>query len=146
MKKQMTTIVATVTLIATLTVAGLAGLGTALTANIPFEFTVNGKTLPAGNYQVLKGTNPGTLIIRNTEKKTAAAAIARNVESGKSGKASLSFRRYGNQYFWAGASDGNAANELPVSQAERRTARGTDHLAVNESKPELVTVSATVGQ
>ncbi len=146
MKKQITTIVATVTLIATLTVAGLAGLGTAITANIPFEFTVNGKTLPAGNYLVTKGTTQGTLIIRNMEKKAAVAAIVRNTETGKSGKANLTFRRYGNQYFWAGASDGNAASELAVSQAERRAARGNDHLAVNESKPELVIVNATVGQ
>ncbi len=146
MKKQITTIVATITLIATLTIAGIAGLGTTITANIPFEFTVNGKTLPAGNYLVKKGSTSATLIIQNAEKKTAAAAIVRDAENGKSGKASLSFRRYGNQYFWAGVSDGNAASELPVSQAERRAARGKDHLAVNETKPDIVIINANVGQ
>ncbi len=146
MKKQITTIVATVTLIATLTIAGIAGLGTTVTANIPFEFTVNGKTLPAGNYLVMKGPTSATLIIQNAKNKTAAVAIVQGAENENPGKASFSFRRYGNQYFWAGVSDGNVASELPVSKAERKAARGNDHLAMTETKPELVIVSATVGQ
>lgn len=146
MKKQITTIVATVTLIATLTIAGIAGLGNTVSANIPFEFTVNGKTLPAGNYLVTRGSAPGALTIRNAKKGMAAVAIVQGAENGKSGKASLSFRRYGNQYFWAGVSDGNSVSELPISKAERRAARGKDHLAVNETKAEIVIINATAGQ
>ena len=146
MKKQITTIVATLSLIVTLTVVGIAGLGTNVSANIPFEFSVNGKTLPAGNYLVTRGANRGTLMIQNVERKTAAVAIAQDSGGKPTGKASLNFRRYGNQYFWASASDGNSASELLVSKAERRAARGADHLAMNETKPELVVISATVGQ
>ncbi|MBL8191831.1 MAG: hypothetical protein JNK38_27715, partial [Acidobacteria bacterium] len=64
MKKQITTIVATLSLIVTLTALGIAaGLTTKVTADIPFDFNVGGKTLPAGKYTVAKGTTQGLLII-----------------------------------------------------------------------------------
>jgi hypothetical protein len=47
-------------------------LGGVVTANIPFDFTVNGRTLPAGKYEVTSGTTPGMLIIRNAESHETA--------------------------------------------------------------------------
>lgn len=145
MKKQITTIVATLSLFVALTVIGIAGLGSAVRANIPFDFTIAGKTLPAGQYTMMRGTGQGTLLIRNTEKGWAAATIAQDGNVKDDGKAVLQFHRYGDQYFLATVSDGNTASELPMTKAERKAARGKDNLAVNE-KPEIVTVNATVGQ
>ncbi|MEK7830915.1 MAG: hypothetical protein AAB401_07510 [Acidobacteriota bacterium] len=146
MRKQITTIVVTLSLIATLTALGIAaGLGTTVIANIPFDFNVSGKTLPAGKYTVSKGATQGVLIIQNAEKGTSAVTIGRGADSKNDGKASLGFRRYGNQYFLASVTDGNKASEMPVTKAERNAARGNNNLAM-EIKPELVTVSATAGQ
>ncbi len=145
MKKQITTIVATLSLIVTLTALGIAaGSGIALTANIPFDFTVNGKTLPAGQYNVTTGSAQGTLMVRNADTREAAVVIVNNASTDQDGKAMLKFHRYGAQRFLASVSDGNNASEIPVTKAERK-ARSGDHLAI-ELKPEIETVSATIGQ
>ncbi|MBL8190427.1 MAG: hypothetical protein JNK38_20590, partial [Acidobacteria bacterium] len=128
-----------------LTALGIAaGLTTKVTADIPFDFNVGGKTLPAGKYTVAKGTTQGLLIIQDSEKGASAGVIAQTSTANMDGKATLQFRRYGNQYFLASVSDGNNTNEIPVTKAERKTRNG-DNLAM-ELKPEIVTVSATAGQ
>lgn len=147
MNKRISTIVATFSLIVILTALGIAaGLGRSVTANIPFEFTVSGKTLPAGKYDVTNGTTQAMLIIRNAVSGKAAAVITQKAEGKMDDKARLAFRRYGNQYFLASISDGYNARELPVTKAERNAARSGDHLAMNGAKPEIVSVSATAGQ
>ncbi len=146
MKKQITTIVATVSLIVTLTAIGIAGLVSNVTANIPFDFAIGGKTLPAGKYTVMKGTAQDMLIIQSADKKASAGVITQSGDAKTKGKASLEFHRYGNQYFLAAVSDGIKVGELPMTNAERKAARGKDNLAVNETKPETVIVNAAVGQ
>ena len=146
MKKQITAIVATLSLIVALTAIGIAGLVSTVTANIPFDFAIGGKTLPAGKYTVMKGTTPDMLIVQSADKGAAAGVITQSGNAKTEGKASLEFHRYGNQYFLAAVSDGIKVGELPMTNAERKAARGKDNLAVNETKPEIVVVSATVGQ
>lgn len=147
MKKQITTTVATLSLFIALAAIGFAaGLGTKLTVKVPFDFTVNGKTLAAGNYVVTNGASASTLIIRNEETGDSAGVIVRNEDAGKAGQAQLIFRRYGNQHFLTTVTDGQKALELPKSSAERKAARGTDNLANNELEPEIVRVNAAAGQ
>src|SRR6185295_3539020 len=76
--------------------------GTEIRASIPFDFTVRGKTLPAGEYALTRiGDEPSGLLIRNvrdkrehivfeTEPKDARRIPRRNV---------LVFNRYGDSYF-----------------------------------------------
>lgn len=147
MKKQITATVATLSFIVVLTAIGFAGLRATLNADIPFDFIVNGKTLPAGEYTLTPGAAPYTLIIRNVEKGDAAVTIVRSSADRKNHPASLTFRRYGNQNFLAGTNDGWGGNqELPVSKAEQKAARGKDNLAMKNVTPEIVTISATIGQ
>ena len=146
MKKQIATTVATLSLFLALAAIGFAGLGTKLVANVPFDFTVNGKTLAAGKYAVTNGSTANTVIIRNEETGSAAGTIVRTEDSKKTGKAQLIFRRYGNQYFLATVTDGNRVQELPMTKAERKAARGGDNLAGKETKPEIVRINAAVGQ
>lgn len=147
MKKQITTIVTMLSLISVLTALGIAaGLARSITANIPFNFTVSGKTLPAGKYDVTNGTTQGMLILRNAESHEAVAVITQRADDKMDEKAILVFRRYGNQHFLASISDGYKTRELLVTKAERNAARGGDHLAMNDSKPELVSISATADQ
>ena len=146
MKKQITATVATLSIILALSVAGFAGMGTKLTVNIPFEFTVSGKTLPAGTYTVKQGSTRSTLDIRSRENNAAAVTIVNDVDNKGGSQARLIFRRYGNQHFLAQVYDGtsNSAKELPKSKDERKAAQaGRDNLAMT---PETVTITATAGQ
>ena len=147
MRKQILSIVVTLSVIVTLSVAVLAGLSRKLQANIPFDFTVNGKTLAAGQYTVEQGSTQNVLVIRNWETKQAAAAITQGCGVGADSQPRLIFRRYGNQYFLAKVISDTSGNELMRSKAEREAAKaGRDRLAMKDAAPEIVTVSAQVGQ
>src|SRR5215475_91004 len=82
--------------------AGAQMSGTALRVNVPFQFIVSGKTLPAGNYEIRRiNDSPEGLLIRNaTDKRDhvmfqtepfAAIKIPRRSE--------IVFHRYGDDYF-----------------------------------------------
>jgi len=117
--------------------------GTEIRASIPFDFTVRGKTLPAGEYALTRiGDEPSGLLIRNvrdkrehivfeTEPKDARRIPRRNV---------LVFNRYGDSYFLeevvtAGEETGR---ELEPSHAERTLRR---EMAKNQVQPETVMVA-----
>lgn len=147
MKKQSTTIVIALSLIVGLSVMGIAaGLGGAVTAKVPFDFNVSGKTLPAGKYNITKATTQDMLIIQNAETHEAVAVITQKMEEKMGEKAKLVFHQYGAKYFLASVSDGQIVRELPTTKAERNAARGGDHLAKNIAMPEIVDVRATSGQ
>ena len=145
MKKQMLNVVVTLSIIVTLAVAGFAALGGKLEAKVPFDFNVNGKTLPAGEYTIEPSTNGSLLMIRNWKTGQAAASIARATKDNNDGKPQLIFRRYGQQYFLAQVISPTRVNELMKSKAEREAARG-NHLAQGGAAPEIVTISAQLGQ
>ncbi len=146
MRKQILNVVVTLSVIATLSIAVFAALNNKLEANIPFDFMVNGKTLPAGHYTVEPGSAQNALTIRSWETKQAAAAITQRLEVGAGSKPQLIFRRYGNQYFLAQVIGDASGSELPKSKAEREAAKaGRDNLAMN-AEPEIVKVSAQIGQ
>lgn len=111
-------------------------------ANVPFEFTVGDKTLPAGKIAARGGTESQTLSISNLDKGQHESRIARRLPgAGHSDRGKLIFRRYGNQYFLAQVwIRGNSGWELPKSRSQKALEREM-RLARN-SKPELVTVLA----
>ena len=126
--------------------AGGPSLETIVQVNVPFDFMVNGRELPAGQYTVAKVTT-GALVIRSEKK-----AVAFLVFSGKSQKgapsARLVFRRYHNQHFLGSIWDGSStsAQELGKSSAERKVAAELSrHLAQSDLQPETVTVLAGAG-
>jgi len=102
-------------------------------ADVPFEFIVNGSTLPPGQYTIQSfGTADGkTLLLRNADKNENATVNSFNVESRKSAsQTKLIFHRYGDRYFlsqvWvAGNERGHA---LPKSHREAELARDYDHV------------------
>lgn len=111
-----------------------------MNVNVPFDFIVNGKTLPAGEYRVDGlSTSTSTIAIRNTEKTAKLMALTNGCESIEAADASkLVFHRYGGQYFlaqvWsAGSSEGR---ELPRSRAEREVASN------NQPAPQIVAIAA----
>src|SRR5215831_15497222 len=147
MKKQVLNAVITLSVIAALSIAGFAGLDGKLEANIPFDFMVGGKKLPAGKYTVGEGGAGATLMVRNWETRQAAAAIAQGLQVRDGSKPLLVFRRYGDQYFLAKVISYSSGLELLKTKAEREAAKSKrDLLTMKDAEPEIVTVNAQIGQ
>ncbi|MCI0391768.1 MAG: hypothetical protein MOB07_23745 [Acidobacteria bacterium] len=149
MKKQILSVVVTLSIVISLSIASLAGLISKVTADIPFDFTVKDKQFPAGKYEVFRGPATGTLIIRNVNTKSSMVSIVHESDAKAESKAKLVFHRYGNSYFLSQAWDGmnDSGSELSKSKAEREVAKSTrDRLAQNAAKLEIITVMAQAGQ
>jgi hypothetical protein len=100
-------------------------------SNIPFEFVVGNKTLPAGEYQVSSVTAAGeALLIRSTEARDLAVRLSNTIEPQKDTQARLVFHRYGQSYFlvevWSGGdSTGRQLLESKRERSMRREYAGT---------------------
>jgi hypothetical protein len=99
-----------------------------IVVDVPFEFTVNGKTLPAGKYSVSRvhedsgyvlyikkdGSNEGTSFTTNAAVNMSAP-----------NKVALIFHHYGSDHYlaevWTGSN--NLGYRLPASRAELAAAR-----------------------
>lgn len=151
MKNQKLSIVATITIIVSLSIVGIAGLVGRVQADIPFDFMVGGKEFKAGEYSVerlrLNNSN-GALIIRSADNDEAANFIVTNVTDKTSQGPRLVFRRYGNHYFLTQIFDGlsNQGAELTKSKAEREAAKKRDIITQTVIEPETMTVVAKLGQ
>jgi hypothetical protein len=145
MKKQVLTIVATLSLLLTLAIAGSAIAAARLRANIPFDFTVGKDKLPAGQYTVDGTIVQGCLLIKAEDRsKSAFTSVFGGQSSGKPSRSKLVFHRYGSQYFLSQVWDEGSteAMQLPESRAERELAKQSRHLARNKVEPETVVVLA----
>ena len=86
-----------------------AGLGMAargqvrdqIVVTIPFDFVVDGKTLPAGTYNVNRVTdsNPKTLILHSFGNRTSVIVLPTRIAGGSADKVHVNFERVGGQYF-----------------------------------------------
>ncbi len=151
MKKQILSVVATLTLIIPMAIIGFASLNTRVRADIPFDFQVGGKEFKAGEYsfgRVFANNPVGGMIIRNADNGEAANFNVNSVFDKGEPHARLVFRRYGNQSFLAKIFDGESGlgYELVKSKAERELAKKRDIITQNIVKPEIVTVVAQIGQ
>jgi len=96
-------------------------------ANVPFTFTINRATLPAGEYSLKSMDEQGTaLAIRNLNSRTANLVLSSSCRSPKSaGQTRLLFHRYGDHYFlsqiWMEGSD--VGRELRPSAEEKEVAK-----------------------
>ena len=117
--------------------------GTAVRASIPFEFIVNGRKLPAGDYEIKRLTDePTSMIVRGVNNTHDFAIFMTEPDMSRRipNKSELVFDRYGDTYFlskmWdAGEQTGRL---LPTSRQERRMEHD---LASNNRTPETVAVA-----
>jgi hypothetical protein len=117
--------------------------GTELRASIPFDFSVRGITLPAGEYTVTRiGDEPTGLLVRNIRDKRKHVVFETEPEDVRRipRRNVLVFNRYGDSYFLeevvtAGDSVGR---ELSPSHDERTLRR---EMAKNQLAPETVMVA-----
>jgi len=91
-------------------------------ANVPFDFAVGSKTLPAGHYLFFTEPND-TVVISNGEYKITI--LSRTEEGNQSGSymSKLVFNRYGEHYFLREIRCPSIALnvEIPASKLERQT-------------------------
>jgi hypothetical protein len=118
---------------------GFAGLGITAKAqvpdqivvNIPFEFVVAGKTLPAGTYRVNRLSNDKSegLIFRSVETRAGAAAIVRPIEvqSARADQPQVSFETAGDAHFLSKVQTTDNVFTIPVSRAAILLASGKSH-------------------
>ena len=95
---------------------------------VPFDFSVNNKTMPAGQYDVLSAglKNPGTLVIRNATARMEMYVNTLDRQSPSlSSQTKLVFQQYGGTYFlsqiWTEGS--RAGLEFPKARTEIQEAK-----------------------
>jgi hypothetical protein len=87
--------------------------------NLPFGFTVGTKYLEPGRYSVAEVT-PHVLQIRSETGKASTFVIGAPDEPGKlPGKMTMTFQRYGDQYFLSKVADSNRGWRVPKSNSEK---------------------------
>ena len=119
---------------------GVAGLGVAakgqavdqIVVNIPYEFVVAGKTLPAGTYRVnrLSNIQPEVLILSSVDSRAGLMVRSTEVESTRSDKPEVSFEQIDGQHFLSKIETADHVFTIPVSRSEileaaAKSARGT---------------------
>ena len=123
-------------------------------ANVPFDFVVGDKTLPAGEYavrQITQGSDGG-ILISSRDNRHKAIRLSNNVQTSAMKGARITFRRYGSTYFLAQvwSSGSLEGREMRKSKAERVAMRelaksaSQNNLAQTASKAEVVTIFAEV--
>lgn len=99
-----------------------------VTATVPFEFMVSGRTLPAGDYMVQRAGSSAASAIQISGANVSVVALVHSAgasQNEKTGQAILIFNRYGDQYFLSHISDGyrDTGVRLPTSRSEKELAK-----------------------
>ena len=108
-------------------------------ADIPFEFSVGYKTMPAGEYSVRTVTTAGNgLMIQSADGKLAALRLSDETGRSKNNSpARLVFHRYGERYFLAEVWNGvaNTGRRLLKSQEESAIEREFASISAKSETP-----------
>jgi hypothetical protein len=118
--------------------------GTAVRATIPFDFSVRGKVLPAGDYEIRRITDqPDGLIISNVNDRHEHAMFQTEAIQAPriANRTEIIFQRYGDSYFLSEVFAGGMQNgrEAIPSRQERML---RSESARNNTKPESVALAA----
>ena len=122
-------------LVAALAVLSIPAQAAEVKYDVPFGFLVNGKALPAGNYQL--STNGSVVLVRGARE---GAVVVTSAKQSREHDAKLVFHRYGAQYILREVHTGAGAGRmLPESGLERELLEQARSAAVSF---ERVTVPA----
>jgi len=104
MKKQVITIMVVAVFCATLAVSSIQAQNAGnMSVNIPFDFAVSGKTLPAGTYYLQRSTEGAQVVtqLRSRDKDEGVYLPQTHPVQGNGIQADskLVFNKYGDQYF-----------------------------------------------
>jgi hypothetical protein len=122
---------------------GVAGLGVAakgqavdkIVVNVPYEFVVAGKTLPAGSYKVNRVSDSivGALVLTNTENRASAMVLATEIKSNVTEKASVSFEQVAEEHFINKIETAEHSFTISVSRSEILEAAARSHSGTSAS-------------
>lgn len=101
---------------------------------IPFEFFVGDKRMPAGQYDVRSLTQLDAGIVVSSADRESNAIQLTNTAAGKSpeaNRAALVFHRYGHRYYLSQVWRGTEGRELLKSRTERAIIRELSMVASN---------------
>ena len=118
--KQYARLLATLTFLIGCGVAANAEMQNDVIVNLPFDFVVNGTTLPAGTYTVSHSTGDGSGLLKltNRDKGTGVFVLPKVSESAHFANPHMSFQRVGEERFLS----------------EIRTASETYYISVSRSR------------
>ena len=122
MKRFFNMLFAIIILATALTAAAHAQTTQRVIANIPFSFTANNKTLPAGKYTITV-LNPSSdrkaLQIRSMNGRFSAIVLTNGVIGSVSDNSKLVFERYDDRYFFAQAQMAGDSTSLAALRSNK---------------------------
>ena len=110
-------------------------------ANIPFAFTANNKTLPAGKYTITvlnSSSDKGALQIRSLNGRFSAMVLTNAVIGNVSDNAKLVFERYDDRYFFAQVQLAGDSTSLAALGSNKEH----KHIAATAKKKSVVVIVA----
>jgi len=120
--------------------------GTALHVMIPFDFSVRGRTLPAGEYEIKRiADTTDVLLISGVTNHDHEVFETEPVDTRRiSSRAQIVFHRYGDSYFLSEVFGGGerTGRELLESRQERNLKREVAASNDKRNQPETVALAA----
>ena len=134
MKKYAKILVA-VTFLLGLGVAAKAETRPEITAKLPFQFVVGGKTLPAGTYRVSRlGDDPlSPLMLTNDNSTASVFVLPLSIAEPSSDKPEVGFERVGAEYLLSSIQTGDLVYNISVSRSLAMVAAAKPHGNVSTS-------------
>lgn len=146
MKRQVLSAILLIGFIMAASFAAQAQAARRIRVNVPFDFVVGKRTLPAGTYTVKQMTrdNDSLLLLQSADGRTTESVLTNRVEATKeSAAAQLDFHRYGDTNFlfrvWTPGTQ--SGRELPRSKAERVRVRELARGAKQSDAAQTVSVN-----
>ena len=99
-----------------------------VTASVPFEFMVAGRSMPAGDYTVQRMGSSGTGAVQVSSDNASVVLLAMNGSASRkeqTGQALLIFHRYGDRYFLSRIVDGyrDTGVEILTTRTEKELSK-----------------------
>jgi hypothetical protein len=107
----------------------------AIKLTVPFEFIVDGQTLPAGTYSLSRVADDklGGLILRNETARTSVFVHPAEVADASSDKPEVSFERVGEVYFLNKIRTSRNVYDVPVDRSTILEAAARSHQSKSTS-------------
>jgi len=145
MKKVFSVVVAGCLLSLVLVTTRAQDPGTSMRVSIPFDFNVQGKTLPAGEYEVRRiNDEPTGLLMRNLNAKhdNIVFETEPKIDRSITKNDELIFTRYGDSYFLSEIVTAGEQTGEEVYPSHREKELKREMMSRNQEQPEVVTVAA----
>jgi hypothetical protein len=118
-------LLASVAFVAALGVApALAQMRTIVKADIPFDFVVRGKLLPAGEYSIMQDSGSPAISVRNASTGESSFALTGWVAKAEYDETKLVFHLAGDRYYLASVVSAGEDRVTVKSKAEKEAESG----------------------